>query len=175
MVRIGIWAVALLAMIVGCNAAIAGAEADGAGVVVEPLVNEVASAVKLRVGYHAAESPWEVGGVLLVDAGADLEDEYGYGAYMKHFVDPNATIPLSDWLGFLGDGVPDTLNAEGYLVGEATVIPKEEGGSAISGSVGVGAKAGPLTVEWMYSAIEGGSVPGVTSGPSVWFGAIFEW
>jgi len=128
-----------------------------------------------RVGYKVDE--WAMGALATWYADEDSGAEWSLGAYAKLFVDPNATLPISDLIPVAGDwlGLPSSLQAIGYLIGKFEILPYEDDiDLALSG--GVGAEVGPVIVEWVYRVIESGDsdVPQLDSKSILWFGLIKE-
>jgi len=106
------------------------------------------------------------------------------GFMVEMQVDPNASVPIADWLGSVGEllTLPETMTARTYVVAEGKLINPFEGGITSVLAIGPGLGIGPLYVEWVYQLAEGGGVgsPGelgnlATSGPILRFGlAPFE-
>jgi hypothetical protein len=146
----------------------------------EEAVDIQASMIEFRIGkevkpVEGTESVWDVGllGTYFVDDASDPSRDWGLGLFAKLAIDPNATIPLSNWLPKLGDwiGLPETISAKTYLIGKGLALPYD-GGVDLMLSVGPGAKVGPVCIEYVYGLVEGGDAdnPALTSGPTLWFG-----
>jgi hypothetical protein len=104
-------------------------------------------------------------------------EDWGFGAYAKMLVNPDATIPVKEWFPWLGDwvGLPDQIAAETYLLGKLQALPYD-GGIDLQGSVGAGAGVGPLVLEWVYAVVESGEAdnPALSSGSTLWAGLVWE-
>jgi len=132
------------------------------------------------------EGGWSVGPLVDWADNEDLDSDalWGLGVQVEMQVDPNAVVPIADWLGSTGDllNLPETLTGRTYVIGEAKVINPFEGDMMGVLAAGPGVGVGPVYVEWVYQLAEGGAVdaPGVpgdllTSGPMLRFGlAPFE-
>jgi len=124
-----------------------------------------------RAGYRM--DGWAMGALATWYTNEDTGAEWSLGAYAKLFVDPNATLPVSDLVPVMGDwlDLPDSIQANGYLIGKFEILPYEdEIDLALSG--GVGAEVGPVIIEWVYNVIESGdsAVPQLESKSTLWFG-----
>lgn len=85
------------------------------------------------------------------------DTRWGVGGFAKLKVDPNATIPLANWIPKLGDwmNLPETLTGETYLIGTGEVLPYE-GSIDLALSVGPGMRVGPILIEYAYKFVESG-------------------
>lgn len=140
------------------------------------LTNASMDQVEGRVGYEI-DADWEAG-LLGTWFTSDIEGaEWGIGGYLKRTVDPNASLPIADWLPAVGDWLqlPDSVVCQTYLIGKIQVVPYD-GNAEIAGAVGAGAQIGPACIEWVYNLIEEGSTgePALASGAELFFGARLE-
>ncbi|HET6454178.1 MAG TPA: hypothetical protein VFI02_07225 [Armatimonadota bacterium] len=140
------------------------------------LTNEATDQLEGRVGIPVGEA-WEVG-ALAKWFTEDLSGaDWGAGGYIKMFVDPNASIPVADWLPGIGDWLelPETIQASSYLIGKLVYADTPDG-DPLSGAVGAGFAAGPAALEIIYNVVETGEAldPMQTSGLEIWFGACLE-
>ncbi len=160
----------MMVVVVLVMAAVASAKVEVAG-----LVDAGTSKVEGRVGYVLNED-WTVG-LLATWFAEDSPVEWGGGAYAKLVVNPEASIPLKEWLPGIGEWLqlPETITAKTYLIGKAEALPME-GGVDLSGAVGAGAQAGPLLIEWLYRAVESGDSesPELSSGAELSIGMVLE-
>jgi hypothetical protein len=133
-----------------------------------------------RIG-HDVGGVWEVGGLARYFTRLDDEDGgplFGAGVYAKLRVDPNASVPLANWLPQLGDwmGLPETIKGETYIIAKGQALPYDWEKVDFGLSIGPGVKVGPVTVEYVYEIIESGSAsnpggePVLFSGATLWFG-----
>jgi hypothetical protein len=111
----------------------------------------------------------------------DSDDQWSLGVQWEMQVDPNAVVPIADWMGSIGEalGLPPTLTGRTYLVGEGKVIQPFESGSNNLDTVftiGPGVGLGPLFLEYVYQIVDGSGSPAlnVESGPVLRFGAVIE-
>jgi len=140
------------------------------------LTNETTDQMEGRIGFPVGET-WEVGALakwFTEDAGGA---DWGAGAYLKMFVDPNATIALADWLPVVGDllELPESVSASSYLIGK--IVYTDTGDDNPLGAAGgAGFQAGPATLEVIYQVVDSGSSddPMQQSGLEVWFGAMLK-
>ena len=140
------------------------------------LTNEATNQLEGRVGIPVGDN-WEVGALakwFTEDVGGA---DWGAGAYLKMFVDPNATIALADWLPVVGDmfELPESISASSYLLGKLIYTDTAEG-NPLGAAGGAGFQAGPATLEVVYQVIESGASddPMQRSGLEIWFGAMLE-
>lgn len=136
------------------------------------------SMAEVRVG-HSYGPDWTVGALATYFAD-DVEHpgkDWGLGAYAKLVVDPNASFPVANWLPKLGDwlDLPESLTAETYLIGKGQVLPYD-GGIDFAGSIGGGARVGPVFGEIVYDVVESGDAdnPILASGMTIWMGLCLE-
>lgn len=133
---------------------------------------------EVRIG-HEYGKDWTVG-ALATYFSENVDNpskDWGVGAYAKLVVDPDASIPVANWLPKLGDwlDLPESLTAETYLIGKGQMLPYE-GGIDFAGSVGAGAGVGPAVFEVVYDIVESGDAdnPVLASGMTIWFGLRLE-
>lgn len=118
---------------------------------------------------------WRVGflGTYFADGAANPGKDWGIGGFAKLMVDPNATFPVANWFPKVGDWLklPETLTAETYLIGKLQALPFE-GNVDLCGSIGAGAKIGPILIEYVYNIIESGDAdnPALDSAAVLWVG-----
>ena len=140
------------------------------------LTNEATDQLEVRVGYDV-NADWEVGLLGTWFTEKVEGSEWGIGAYAKMAVDPNASLPIADWLPAIGNWLqlPASLTCETYAIGKLSVVPYD-GDAEIAAAVGAGAQIGPACVEWIYNIIEQGGTnePALSSGAELWFGARLE-
>lgn len=142
---------------------------------VSVLSNRQTDCVEGRIEFDVPDSNlWTVGllGKWFEDTEEPRED-WAAGLFTKMAVDPNAEIPLANWLPELGQWIqlPDTLTVETYLIGKLEVYPCQTGADIV-GCVGAGGEVGPIIGEYLYRIIEGGDSdnPLLNSGPEFYFG-----
>lgn len=105
------------------------------------------------------DSVWSVGGFgTWYKASDEPSKDWGVGAFAKLAVDPNADIPLANWLPKIGAWlhIPETIKLRTYLIGKGEIVPAGGGVDFVLG-VGPGVQAGPVTVEWLYQLVESGN------------------
>ncbi|HUT95831.1 MAG TPA: hypothetical protein VMY37_40640 [Thermoguttaceae bacterium] len=136
--------------------------------------DEATQGVEMRVLFDWGEN-WSLGPVVDWADAQTAEDNqiWGIGAAVEFSVDPNATVPLSDWLmGLTGDWLPETVVGHTYLVGTGKLANVTERPVWVF-SGGPGISFGPLYVEYRYQLADGGQdADGVQfeSGPVLSFG-----
>jgi len=126
---------------------------------------------------------WSVGPLFSWADNRDLDsdDQWSIGLQWEMQVDPNATVAISDWLGAIGDavGLPPTLTARTYVVGESKLVrpfESEENDLTTVFAIGPGIGVGPLCLEYVYQLVDGGNIPtlDLESGAVLRFGALWE-
>lgn len=147
---------------------------------VSALTDTATSKLEGRLGFDLDNPVWEVGGLATWFAQQE-NPPWSVGAYVKLAVDPNGSIPIANWLPALGTWLhlPESLPAEGYIIGKGEILPYEDN---IDFSLGVGAglQVGPVIGEAIYDIIESGSADNpaggimVSSGFEVWLGLKIE-
>ena len=154
------------------NTNTAGAEVSAA-----ILVNQRTDVLEARVEIpYDEDGPWTVGlsAIYFKDAEHPHSD-FGLGLFGKLTVDPNATVPVSEWLPVVGDwlDLPESISIETYIImkGEAYQVGDGED-IDVAFTLGAGGEAGPVIVEYVYNIIEGGDSgnPIMYSGPVVYLG-----
>lgn len=121
---------------------------------------------------------WSVGPMVTWEDNKDLDsdDLWSLGIQWEMQVDPNATIAVADWIGAIGTtlGLPETMAARTYVVGEGKVVNPFEGELHSVLSVGPGVAVGPLYLEYVYQLAEGGVIESldIESGPVLRFGVV---
>lgn len=145
---------------------------------VSALTDTGTSMIEARVE-TVIDQNWRVGllATYFPDDAQEPSKDWGVGGYTKLIVDPNASIPVANWLPKVGDwlNLPETLAVETYLIGKGEVLPYD-GGVDLALSVGGGGQIGPVFAEYIYQIIESGGAdnPLLYSGPVLWLGLMWE-
>jgi len=149
---------------------------------VSALTDTATSKLEGRVGFDLANPVWEVGGLATWFA-QEESAPWGVGAYVKLDVDPNASIPIANWIPKLGTwlNLPESMPATGYLIGKGEILPYEDNVDFSLG-VGAGLQIGPVIAEAVYDIVESGDADNpaesggvmVSSGFEVWLGMRIE-
>lgn len=125
-----------------------------------------------RVGVDLGET-WS-GGILAryLDEADHPSKDWAVGVYGKMVVDPDASVPVADWLPKFGSWLhlPESVAVETYVVGKVVALPYD-GGVDFAGEIGAGGRVGVLGIEYVYGVIESGGSdnPVMYSGPTLWF------
>ena len=136
------------------------AVAKGENVSVAILTNQRTDVLEARVEIpYDTDSPWSVGlsGIYFKDAEHPSGD-FGLGLFAKVAVDPNTTVPVSEWLPVIGDwfDLPESVSIENYFIFKGDMYPVGDNDFDLSMSIGAGGESGPLIIEYTYNIIEGG-------------------
>lgn len=177
------WIAAILTMMMlGCTPALAADSNDigdllgwANGLTASVAGDADLDAVRGRVGYTWVGYEAGVTGTWFVEdeAGQTDGDRWGIGAYGKYIIEPDASIPVADWLPRVGSWLhlPDSLHAQTYLVADSQLIQVDDA-TDLAMSVGAGIQASIGYIEWTYGIIESGESddPVLSSGATLWLG-----
>lgn len=116
-----------------------------------------ASILQIEAGYRISDN-WTLGGCYSYYLDSENGRDCGAGIYAKLLVTPEAEIPVNNWLPGIGDliGLPETLTATTYIKPKFLLTWADDRATGAFG-IGPGIQFGPLTIEYSYVFVDGGS------------------